>query len=42
MKQPATPHARGSTLGLAFALRCSTGYPACAGIDPNAYFDFAG
>jgi len=30
----ATPHARGSTVGLEGRDRCSDGYPACAGIDP--------
>ena len=32
----ATPHARGSTDILKKSLKADTGYPACAGIDPQA------
>ncbi len=33
-KALATPHARGSTLGLTKTGKVDKGYPACAGIDP--------
>ncbi len=35
----ATPHARGSTSRSRLSLLASTGYPACAGIDPSALTD---
>ncbi len=35
MRRKATPHARGSTREFAKLMAFLTGYPACAGIDPN-------